>query len=168
VKLRAFANGMLVTPWGTVRCALGKGGVVPADVKREGDGASPAGLWPIRRVLYRPDRGAAPVAAFPVAAIAPDDGWCDAAHDPAYNRPVRLPYPASAERMWREDHVYDIVVVLAHNDDPVVAGAGSAIFFHLAKPGFAPTEGCIAVTRPDMETILARAPVGTAMEILPV
>jgi L,D-peptidoglycan transpeptidase YkuD (ErfK/YbiS/YcfS/YnhG family) len=139
--------------------------VVPAADKREGDGASPAGVWPIRRVLYRPDRGSAPTTALPVAAISEDDGWCDAPEDPAYNRPVKLPYPASAERMWRDDHLYDLVVILGHNDDPPVAGLGSAIFLHLAKPDYAPTHGCVAVARADLEAFLGAAQAGDAVEI---
>jgi L,D-peptidoglycan transpeptidase YkuD (ErfK/YbiS/YcfS/YnhG family) len=160
------ADGVLDLGTRQVRCALGRSGVVPAADKREGDGASPAGVWPLRRVLYRPDKGPAPQTALPVAAIAPDDGWCDAAGDPAYNRPVKLPYPASAERMWRtEDEVYDVVVVLGHNDEPVVDGAGSAIFLHLRKPGYTPTEGCVAVAPEDMRSLLETAKPGDAVEI---
>jgi len=147
------------------RCALGPAGVVPAADKREGDGASPAGVWPIRRVLYRPDRGTPPATALPAFALAPDDGWCDAAGDPAYNRPVKLPYPASAEAMWRDDHLYDIVVVLGHNDDPPVAGLGSAIFMHLARDDYEPTQGCVALARPDLEELLRQARPGDAVEI---
>lgn len=159
-------DGALRLPDGTtVRCALGWGGLKLAADKREGDGATPVGSWPLRRVFYRPDRGAAPETGLPVAAIAPDDGWCDAADDPAYNQPVRLPYPASAERMWRDDGLYDIVVVLGHNDDPVVPGAGSAIFLHLAKPDFSTTEGCVAITRADMEALLAQAAPGDRLDI---
>jgi L,D-peptidoglycan transpeptidase YkuD (ErfK/YbiS/YcfS/YnhG family) len=161
----ATADGWLDLGNARVRCALGPAGVVPAAEKREGDGASPAGVWPIRRVLYRPDRGAAPSTDLPLAAIAPEDGWCDAPDDPAYNRPVVLPYPASAERMWREDHLYDLVVVLGHNDDPPEPGRGSAIFLHLAKPDYAPTHGCIAVARADLERLLGRARPGDAVEI---
>jgi len=112
--------------------------------KREGDGATPIGIWPIRCVLYRPDRIARPRTAIPVARIRRSDGWCDAAGDRNYNRPVRLPYPASAEQMWRDDGLYDIVVVLGHNDRPRVAGGGSAIFMHLMRPDGAPTAGCVA------------------------
>src|SRR5262245_51881313 len=75
-------------------CALGRAGIVPGPAKREGDGATPAGVWPLRRVLFRPDRGV-PVTALPAAAIAPSDGWCDAPGDANYNRPVTLPYGAS-------------------------------------------------------------------------
>ncbi len=94
-----------------------------------------------------------------------DDGWCDDPADPEYNRPVKLPYPASAEAMWREDGAYDIVVILGHNDNPVVPGLGSAIFLHLCKPGLPPTQGCIAVERADLEALLGEAQPGDAVEI---
>ena len=93
VIFTASSEGRLQLGDTVIRCALGRGGVVAAADKREGDGRSPLGRWPILRVLYRPDRGEAPVTALPTAAIAPDDGWCDAPGDPAYNRPVRLPLP---------------------------------------------------------------------------
>lgn len=167
VNFTVSADGFLDLGGRRVRCALGKSGVTAAADKREGDLASPAGVWPMRRVLYRPDRGAAPKTALPVAALASDDGWCDAPGDPAYNRPVKLPYPASAEAMWRDDGLYDVVVVLGHNDDPPVAPMGSAIFLHLAREGYLPTEGCVAVARGDMEALLAAARPGDAVEILP-
>lgn len=148
-----------------VRCALGRGGVTAADAKVEGDGKTPAGVWPIRRVVWRPDRGSAPRTAFPCEATRPTDGWCDDAGDKAYNRPVTLPYPASCETMWREDELYDIVVILAHNDDPPVPGKGSAIFLHCARPGYPPTEGCVALARADVEALLAAAKPGDAVEI---
>jgi L,D-peptidoglycan transpeptidase YkuD (ErfK/YbiS/YcfS/YnhG family) len=161
----AFSDGRLQLDGGMVRCAIGKGGVVPADEKREGDGKSPLGVWPLRRALYRPDRGPAPATGLPVAPIGPDDGWCDDPADPAYNRPVTLPYPASAERLWREDAVYDLIVVLGHNDDPPVAALGSAIFLHLARPDFSGTEGCVALARPDLLALLAAAEPGDAVQI---
>ncbi|MBS0360322.1 MAG: L,D-transpeptidase family protein [Proteobacteria bacterium] len=148
-----------------VRCALGKGGVISAADKREGDGASPLGTWPIRELLYRPDRGAAPASALPTTAIAPDDGWCDAPDDAAYNRPVKTPYAASHETLWRDDGLYDLVVVLGYNDDPPISGKGSAIFLHLARDGYLPTEGCVAIARPDMEALLALAKPGDAVAI---
>ena len=150
-----------------MRCAIGRSGMVAAADKREGDGASPLGVWPLRRVLYRPDREPAPKTGLPVAALKPDDGWCDAPGDPAYNRPVRLPYPASAEQMWREDGVYDLIVILGHNDDPPVSPMGSAIFLHLMQPDGAPTAGCVALRRADMLDLLARARPGDALAILP-
>ena len=135
-------------------CALGRSGCRAR--KREGDGATPIGQWRVQRVLYRPDRVRRPRTPLPVRAIRTCDGWCDAPTDRNYNRPVRLPYPASAERLWREDELYDVVVVLGYNDCPRAKGRGSAIFMHLAKPGYAPTEGCIALTRPHLLRLLAR------------
>jgi L,D-peptidoglycan transpeptidase YkuD (ErfK/YbiS/YcfS/YnhG family) len=148
-----------------VRCALGRGGVIAAALKQEGDGSSPIGAWPMRKVLYRPDRGPAPRTALPVQPIAPEDGWCDDPADSNYNRAVKHPYPASAEHLWREDGVYDIVVVLGHNDDPVAPGKGSAIFLHLARPDYGPTEGCVALARADLEALLGMAAPGDAVEI---
>jgi L,D-peptidoglycan transpeptidase YkuD (ErfK/YbiS/YcfS/YnhG family) len=162
----AFSDGRFDLAGRNTRCALGKGGVIAAADKREGDGKSPLGVWPIRRVLYRPDRGGAPQTALPVEALKPEDGWCDAPEDRAYNRPVAHPYPASAERLWRDDHVYDLLVILGHNDDPVVPGAGSAIFLHLAREGYAPTEGCVALSRDDLQGLLARAGPGDAIAIV--
>lgn len=135
------------------RCAIGRGGL-RAD-KEEGDGATPRGLLPLRRVLYRADRGRAPVCAVPVEPIGPADGWCDDPADPAYNRPVTRPYAGRHELMWREDALYDIVGVLGWNDDPVVRGRGSAIFLHVARPDLAPTEGCIALAPQDLRAALA-------------
>jgi L,D-peptidoglycan transpeptidase YkuD (ErfK/YbiS/YcfS/YnhG family) len=152
-----IVDGAGVALWGgrRMRCALGRAGIVVD--KREGDGATPAGSFPMRRVLYRPDREALPETRLPCAALARDDGWCDAPGDPAYNRPVRLPYGASAEALWRADGRYDLLVVLGHNDDPVVPGRGSAIFVHIEAADGAPTEGCIALARADLLAVLAEA-----------
>lgn len=150
-----------------VRCALGKGGVTSAATKREGDGASPAGTWPIRELLYRPDRGEPPATALCARPIAPDDGWCDAPDDPAYNRPVKRPYAASHEAIWRDDGLYDQVLVLGYNDDPVTPGKGSAIFLHIAREGYLPTEGCVAISPKDMAELLALARPGDAVAIEP-
>lgn len=143
--------------WGgrRLRCVLGRAGVT-AD-KREGDGATPAGLMAMRRVLYRPDREKPPATALPATPLDPADGWCDAPDDAAYNRPVRLPYRARAEALWRADGVYDLIVVLGWNDAPVVPGRGSAIFLHLARSDGGPTEGCVALARADLLAVLAAA-----------
>jgi L,D-peptidoglycan transpeptidase YkuD (ErfK/YbiS/YcfS/YnhG family) len=163
----ATSDGSLDISGRRVRCALGRAGVLPAADKREGDGASPLGVWPFRRVLYRPDREPAPKTRLPVQALTPVDGWCDAPGDPAYNRPVRLPYPASAETLWRDDRVYDLIVVLGHNDDPPVSPMGSAIFLHLAQPDGSPTAGCVAVRREDLLDLLSLAGPEDALAILP-
>ena len=160
-----FADGWIKLPRRYAPCSLGSAGVKVSHLKTEGDGASPAGVWPLRRVLYRPDRVREPDTGLPVAAIAPDDGWCDAPDDPAYNRQVKLPYPASAEALWRDDEIYDLVVVLGHNDSPVVPGAGSAIFLHLARPDYAPTQGCVALAAGDLEDLLHQARPGDVLVI---
>jgi len=163
-KFVAHADGWLELGARRLRCALGRSGVTPAADKREGDGASPAGDWPIRKVLYRPDVGR-PETALATAAIARDDGWCDDPASPAYNRPVKLPFAGSCETLWRDDHLYDLVVVLGHNDDPPRPGMGSCIFMHLAKEGYAPTEGCVALSREDLEAVLKAATPGDLVEI---
>ena len=164
-RLMVEPTGVLVLGDKRYRCALGPAGV-RAD-KREGDGATPAGVFELRRVLFRPDREAAPTTRLPSAPLSPNDGWCDAPSDPAYNQPVTLPYAASAEALWRDDHVYDILVVLGHNDSPPMPGAGSAVFFHLAHPDYRPTEGCVAVSHDDMLAILNECRLGSVMDISP-
>jgi L,D-peptidoglycan transpeptidase YkuD (ErfK/YbiS/YcfS/YnhG family) len=151
---RAFADGRLVFEGRVLRCALGKGGVVPATAKREGDGATPAARLPLRRVFFRADRGLAPRCTVPVEPIAAEDGWCDDPSQRAYNRLVRLPFGASHETLWREDHVYDVIGVLGWNDDPVERGRGSAIFLHLAREDYRPTEGCVALSPRDLRAVL--------------
>ena len=166
MEFAAYADGVFAWEGRRTRCALGPAGVIAADRKREGDGATPGGVWPIRRVLYRADRRPPPQTALAVSMISPSDGWCDDPADLAYNLPVRWPYHASAERLWREDGLYDLLAPLGFNDDPVRPGRGSAIFLHLAKPGFAPTEGCVALASEDLEAVLAAARPGDALRVL--
>jgi len=154
------SNIMSVSPPGhlkwrglTYRCAVGRAGI--AATKREGDHASPLGCFALRRVLYRPDRLSAPATGLPVMPLDSNQGWCDAPDDAAYNQQVTLPHPASTEGLWRKDSLYDLIVVLGHNDSPVVPGCGSAIFLHVAQPDYGPTEGCIALAREDLLEVLA-------------
>lgn len=135
-----------------IACAIGRSGV--RNDKVEGDGATPSGCFPLRRVLYRPDRLAPPRTALPVAALNPHDGWCDDSSDALYNQQIRQPYAASFEMLWRTDEVYDVIVVLGHNDSPAVPGRGSAIFMHVATKDYGPTAGCIALSRPDLLAVL--------------
>lgn len=137
------AAGTLTWQGRTVRCALGRGGI--GTDKAEGDGKTPAGCFALREIFYRADRLAAPESGLPIRIIRPHDGWCDDPAHPDYNRHVTLPHPGRHERLWREDAVYDLLAVLGYNDAPVMAGAGSAIFLHAARPDFAPTEGCVAL-----------------------
>ena len=135
------------------RAALGRGGV--RRDKQEGDGATPAGLLPLRRVLYRADRVPAPECAVAVEPIAPNDGWCDDVSQADYNRMIRLPHDGHYEELWRADGVYDLIGVLGWNDAPVQRGRGSAIFLHVARPDYVPTEGCIALAMRDLRHVLA-------------
>lgn len=144
-------------------CALGRAGVTFA--KREGDGATPMGRFGLVAVLYRPDRLHRPITALPVHPINAADGWCDDPTDRNYNRPVTLPYPASHERLWREDNLYDVVVILDYNLRKPRPAGGSAIFLHLAAPGLPPTAGCVAVTPESMGRILRRCGPDTSLII---
>jgi L,D-peptidoglycan transpeptidase YkuD (ErfK/YbiS/YcfS/YnhG family) len=135
-------------------CALGKGGVTRS--KREGDGGTPRGNFQLRRLWYRTDKGPRPVCKLPIRAIRPGDGWCDAPGHRRYNKPVALPFTASHERMWREDPLYDLVIEIGWNDQPAIPGRGSAIFLHIARPGYRPTEGCVALAKKDMRKLLPR------------
>lgn len=144
-------------------CALGKGGISAR--KREGDGATPRGRFPLRRVWLRPDGRLRRAGGLSVHLTAPGDGWCDDPRHHRYNRPVRLPFEASHERMWRDDHLYDIVIEIGWNDAPAIKGRGSAIFMHVARPGYAATEGCVALTRRHLLQLLPHLDSTTRIDI---
>ncbi len=159
----AYSAGRLSWPGGETRAACGRGGV-KAD-KREGDGASPEGTFPLLYGYYRPDRIARPASGLTITALQPADGWVDDPADPNYNQPVKLPYPASHEEMWLADGLYDLVVVIGYNMQPVVPGRGSAIFLHVARPDFSPTAGCIAIDRAVLAGLLGLLGPGSAITI---
>jgi len=138
-------RGRVIGPLFDEPCALGKNGVIDAPEGAEGDGKTPLGTYPFRRVFYRPDKEEAPLTLLPTEPLSPELGWCDDPESPHYNKLVRLPFGPSHEKLWRDDELYDLVLVLGHNDDPVVPGLGSAIFMHVAKEGFKPTLGCVAL-----------------------
>lgn len=146
-------DGRFVLQGAVFRAALGRRGVT--EHKAEGDGATPVGLMPLRRVLYRADRLRAPDCAVPVEPIAENDGWCDDPLSADYNRLVRLPQDAHHEELWRTDGLYDVIGVLGWNDAPVVKGRGSAIFLHVARSDYAPTDGCVALALADLLHVLA-------------
>ncbi len=135
------------------RAAIGAAGV--RQHKEEGDEATPAGILPLRRVLYRADRVPPPACAVPIEPIGRNDGWCDDPSDRDYNRMVRLPHDARHEELWRADPLYDVIAVLGWNDAPVQKNRGSAIFLHVARSDYGPTQGCIALALPDLRTVLA-------------
>lgn len=169
--LPAAGENIIATPRGRLiwrgryfRCAIGRGGVSAA--KREGDGATPLARMPLRRVLYRPDLfKRPPETGLPAQALRWADGWCDDSGDPHYNRLVVRPYAASHESLWREDRLYDLIVVLGWNDAPVVPGRGSAIFLHVASPSYAPTEGCVALAIADLLEVIRYADGSTTLTV---
>ena len=154
----------------TMPVALGRGGTSVA--KREGDGATPIGTFRLVSAFAPQDgrkAGTVRWSPLPFRTVDGSDGWCDAAEDRNYNAPVPLPYPASCERLARDDHLYDMVMVPDHNRAglrPGARGQGSAVFMHLARPGYMPTEGCIALARRDMEWLWARVRPGTRLIVV--
>lgn len=146
-------------------CTLGRSGVTLD--KHEGDGATPIGTYPLRKVLYRADRLPLPVTSLPVEPLLPETGWCE---DPAhqdYNQQVVLPHDSVVDRMTRDDALYDVVIVVGYNDSPVVAGRGSAIFIHLARPEWTPTAGCVGLKPDDIREILQLLDLESHITILP-
>lgn len=135
------------------KCAVGKEGIISE--KKEGDGTTPAGCFPIREVWYRKDRVEEPKSVFKAREITDKDGWSNDPTDPDYNKHVSMPHNFSAETLWRDDNLYDIVVVLGYNDDPVLSGKGSAIFMHIAQKNYSPTQGCVVLSEDDLREILA-------------
>ena len=163
-RARSFAHrGSVILAGRRLACSLGRAGA--RRDKHEGDGATPLGVFPLRRVFYRPDRQATPKTKLPVEPLSPDDAWCDEPGNAAYNTRVRLPFEGGAEPLWRDDHLYDLLVVLGYNDDPVAPGAGSTIFIHVAAPDFTPTEGCIALEPKHLARLVATARPGDAIVI---
>jgi L,D-peptidoglycan transpeptidase YkuD (ErfK/YbiS/YcfS/YnhG family) len=148
------SRGFLIAGGAVFPCALGRSGVVVA--KREGDGGTPRAKLPLRRLFYRAGRLPRPSSLLPVRAITPRDAWCDDPKDRRYNRLIDRPPGEAEERLARADHLYDVIVELGWNDRPVRRGRGSAIFWHLARPGFTPTAGCVAVTRQVFAKVLPR------------
>jgi L,D-peptidoglycan transpeptidase YkuD (ErfK/YbiS/YcfS/YnhG family) len=134
------------------RCVIGSKGFT--ENKKEGDQKTPTGRFQLRECWYRADRISAPVTSLPLRMITDRDGWCDDTTRIEYNKHVTLPFPGAHETLWRDDNLYDIIVTISYNDSPVVPGKGSAIFFHLSRPDYQPTLGCVAVILPDMLEIL--------------
>ena len=158
-----YHEGRLIWPGGSARAAVGRAGV--AANKSEGDGATPAGTFPLASGFYRPDRMGPPHSGLLVRALSPRDAWVDDPADHNYNRLVSLPYPAHTEQMWLEDAVYDLLVVIGYNMDPVVPGMGSAIFLHIARPDFTPTAGCIAVEKDVLVRLMPLLGLGSTITV---
>lgn len=157
----------------TYRSTIGRGGIAAQGEKREGDLKTPTGSFALRCCYYRPDRVAPPITALPVIALTPEDGWCDDPAHARYNQPVKLPFEGRHEKLWRDDHVYDLIIPLGYNDGvdetgnptPIVKGAGSAIFLHLMREDGVGTEGCIALGRKDLLEVLKVASKKTVLSV---
>jgi L,D-peptidoglycan transpeptidase YkuD (ErfK/YbiS/YcfS/YnhG family) len=143
--------------------ALGRGGVLAN--KREGDGGTPRGTFRPLRLWWRADRGPRPATGLPVRRIAADDAWCEDPADRRYNRPIRMTPGQPGDRLQRQDHLYDLIIEIDHNARPRVAGRGSAVFVHIAKPGLAPTAGCVAMPKERLRHLLRKIGRGTRIVI---
>jgi L,D-peptidoglycan transpeptidase YkuD (ErfK/YbiS/YcfS/YnhG family) len=158
VRIRARAGnsrrGWLLAAGLTIPVALGRGGIRAN--KREGDGGTPRGTFHPRRIWWRADRHTRPRSFLPVRAIRGDDVWCEDPDDRRYNRPMRLTGAHNGDRLKRDDHLYDFIVEIDHNTSPRIAGRGSAVFLHLARENFAPTAGCVSMSRSAMLHLLQR------------
>jgi L,D-peptidoglycan transpeptidase YkuD (ErfK/YbiS/YcfS/YnhG family) len=132
--------------------ALGRGGILAN--KREGDGGTPRGMFRPVRVWWRADRHARPATTLPIRAIRPVDAWCEDPGDRRYNRAITAPPGAPGDRLRRQDHLYDFIIEIDHNTRPRVAQRGSAVFLHLARPGLAPTAGCVAMPKEKLHQLL--------------
>lgn len=147
-----------------LRAALGRSGITSR--KREGDGATPRAAMRLISAFRRGDRPGAVKTALPVQRIRKDMLWCDAPRHPAYNRPVRAPFAASHERLARNDRLYDVCIVMDWNITTRRRGGGSAIFFHIAREDYAPTEGCVALSPADMRRLLPYLTDRTVLTVL--
>lgn len=152
--------------WGnkTFDCTWGRGGIRVE--KEEGDGATPVGTFPFRRVFYRGDRMERPETLLPLQVLSEQDGWCDDVNDVHYNQYVTLPYGGRHEKLWREDHVYDLILVVGHNDDPIKLGQGSAIFVHLLRAEGLPTEGCVALHPQDLLKVIKESTQNSSLVVI--
>ena len=164
MKITVFPTNNLTWNNQSVRCALGRNGIYLN--KMEGDGATPSGVFPLRQVLFRADRLATPETGLPTKALKPNDGWSDDPDDPAYNTLIKRPYKYRHEELWRKDNVYDIIVELGQNNDPPKPGYGSAVFLHVARPDFKPTEGCVALQLKDLLLLIKECNKKTIIAIL--
>lgn len=148
------SQGWLVAGSLTLPVSLGRGGVKAN--KREGDGATPRGRFRLRRLWWRADRHARPATFLPIQRIGPDDGWCEDPADRHYNQPIKVPDGSNGDRLARADHLYDFIIELDHNTRPRIAGRGSAVFIHAARPHFAPTAGCVGLRLDTLRRLLTR------------
>ena len=152
MRINVLPNNCLSWNNKNVRCEIGRNGINIR--KREGDGVTPAGIFPLRKVFFRADRLPNPNTGLSTKKLNPEDGWSDDPKDPAYNKLIKRPHPYRHERLWRDDNIYDVIIELGQNDSPPRPGWGSAIFIHVAHPERSPTEGCVALKLEDLLLLL--------------
>lgn len=148
INVTANINGyfMMINDNITLPCVVGEAGI--GNKQGEGDNITPIGCYPMRYLYYRHDHideKILPKNQILCTPLTPQDGWCDDPKSPLYNQHVTLPFTPSHEKLYRNDYLYNMMIVLGYNDDPVIAGKGSAIFIHLARQENTPTAGCIAL-----------------------
>lgn len=159
------ATGTLIAGANRYPCTLGRTGVTID--KAEGDGKTPIGTYPLRYLLYRADRLEKPETGLPAHILDAATGWCEDPSHPDYNTRVTLPHDSVVDRMTRDDHLYDLTVVIGYNDDPVVPGRGSAIFMHLMRDDGSPTAGCVGLKLQDLLAVLKLCDSSSHITVLP-
>ena len=127
------------------KCALGKSGV--GKKKIEGDNITPQGIYKIIKIYYRKDRIKKISSKFKLIKIKKNRGWCDDPKSNKYNQLINLPSDFNHEKLYRRDSVYDLILILNYNMNPIVKGKGSGIFIHISKKNYKKTAGCIALKK---------------------
>ena len=135
-----------------LKCSVGKSGSIY--LKKEGDFATPKGLFKLGTIYYRKDRIESFKSSLKKKVIKKNLGWCNDPRSSMYNREIYFPYKYSAEKLYRQDNIYDIFINIKYNQSPIVKRKGSAIFLHLIKKKYKPTEGCVAISKEDFFKIL--------------
>jgi L,D-peptidoglycan transpeptidase YkuD (ErfK/YbiS/YcfS/YnhG family) len=159
---RPTAGIMLAGPM-AIPVVLGRSGIRAN--KREGDGATPRGRFRLLRLWWRADRLPKPATRLPAHRIPADLAWCEDPADRRYNRPFRRSASDPGDRLRRQDRLYDFIIEIDHNTRPRVAGRGSAVFVHVARPNRGPTAGCVALEHGTLRRLLARLSPKTRIEI---
>ncbi len=156
-------NNTLTYNCTSYKCSLGKNGIT--DNKREGDGCTPSGQYFIKKIFYREDRIKLPSLTFPIQIIKKNLGWCDDTNSMDYNKLIKFPFSENAELLYREDNIYNIICEINYNENPIIKNMGSAIFIHIARDDFSPTEGCIALSENDLVHLLKKINSKTVIDI---
>ena len=137
-----------------IKCSIGKNGITKN--KQEGDLKTPSGTFKLKKIFYRKDRIKFIKTALKKNYIKKNIGWCDDPTSKYYNKEIKFPFNGSAEKLWRKDNIYDLIIVLNYNFNPIIKNKGSAIFLHICKKNYAPTTGCVAINKKDMMNLLIK------------